>query len=97
MKQKLLLLLVAAAALFHLYGAGFSPFTAFVQRPVHFALMAVLGVLGLGVHQRVKEIASANAEETVKENSSENSARRWLFVATRGLLIAAVVFCCFYR
>ena len=38
-----------AAAAFHLYAAGVSPFTALVQRPVHLALMATLGFLGVGV------------------------------------------------
>ena len=37
------------AAAFHLYAAGISPFTALVQRPVHLALMATLGFLGVGV------------------------------------------------
>jgi TRAP-type uncharacterized transport system fused permease subunit len=37
------------AALFHLYAAGFSPFTALVQRPVHLIFMATLGFLGVGV------------------------------------------------
>lgn len=41
----------ACAALFHMYSAGFSPFTALVQRPVHLALMAVLGFLGVGVQK----------------------------------------------
>jgi TRAP transporter 4TM/12TM fusion protein len=49
MRQRLILATAAAAALFHLYAAGFSPFTALVQRPVHLALMAVLGFLGLGI------------------------------------------------
>ncbi|HIN78369.1 MAG TPA: C4-dicarboxylate ABC transporter permease, partial [Gemmatimonadetes bacterium] len=39
----------AVAATFHLYAAGFSPFTALIQRPVHLALMATLGFLGVGV------------------------------------------------
>ena len=39
----------ATAVLFHLYAAGFSPFTALIQRPVHLALMATLGFLGVGV------------------------------------------------
>ncbi len=34
---------------FHLFAAGIAPFTALVQRPIHLALMAVLGFLGLGV------------------------------------------------
>ncbi len=52
--QLALVLGVAALAVsFHLYGAGVSPFTALVQRPVHLALMASLGFLGLGVRGRV--------------------------------------------
>ena len=39
------------AAIFHLYAAGISPFTALIQRPVHLALMAALGFLGVGVQQ----------------------------------------------
>jgi TRAP transporter 4TM/12TM fusion protein len=42
----------AGAALFHMYAAGVSPFTALVQRPVHLALMATLGFLGVGVQRR---------------------------------------------
>lgn len=42
----------AGAALFHMYAAGFSPFTALVQRPVHLALMATLGFLGVGVQRK---------------------------------------------
>jgi TRAP transporter 4TM/12TM fusion protein len=44
-----ILLIAITAAAFHLYTAGVAPFTALVQRPVHLALMAVLGFLGLGV------------------------------------------------
>ncbi len=43
------LAVAAAAAVFHLYGAGFAPFTALVQRPVHLALMGTLAFLGVGV------------------------------------------------
>jgi len=43
----------AAAVVFHMYGAGVSPFTALVQRPVHLALMATLGFLGVGAQLRV--------------------------------------------
>jgi TRAP transporter 4TM/12TM fusion protein len=48
-RQRLIVMVAAAAALFHLYAAGVTPFTALVQRPVHLALMATLGFLGLGV------------------------------------------------
>ena len=37
------------AAVYRLYVAGVAPFTALIQRPVHLALMASLGFLGLGV------------------------------------------------
>jgi len=50
-----------AAALFHMYSAGVSPFTALVQRPVHLALMAVLGFLGVGV----QKVAAKTGEESV--------------------------------
>ncbi|MEJ2538419.1 MAG: TRAP transporter fused permease subunit [Gemmatimonadota bacterium] len=36
------------ATLFHLWAAGISPFTALVQRPVHLALMGLLGFWALG-------------------------------------------------
>jgi len=43
----LLLALAAAAAAFHMWSAGVAPFTALVQRPVHLALMAAIGLLSL--------------------------------------------------
>jgi len=48
----LVLLVAALAALFHMYGAGVSPFTALVQRPIHLALMAALAFMGVGVRSR---------------------------------------------
>ena len=48
-RGRAILAVAAAAALFHLYGAGFAPFTALVQRPVHIALMGTLAFLGVGV------------------------------------------------
>jgi len=47
--RPLILAIAAAAAGFHLYTAGVEPFTALVQRPIHLALMATLGFLGVGV------------------------------------------------
>lgn len=44
----------ALAAIFHMYAAGFSPFTALIQRPVHLGLMATLGFLGVGVQRRLR-------------------------------------------
>ncbi len=92
MKRHVILFLASCAALFHLYGAGFSPFTAFVQRPVHFAFMAVLGVLGLGMRRRVK------GEGGEGEEGGEQSWAGWHYVelVARGLLIVAAVGCCFY-
>jgi len=57
MRRTLIILAASTAALFHLYAAGVSPFTALVQRPVHLALMAVLGFLGVGVRtlQKARE------------------------------------------
>ena len=43
-----------AAALFHMYAAGIQPFTALIQRPVHLALMATLGFLGVGVQATLR-------------------------------------------
>jgi len=50
-----LLLLAVGAALFHLFSAGVSPFTALVQRPIHLAFMATLGFLGVGARVRKEE------------------------------------------
>ncbi len=50
--RRVILSIAVLAALFHLYAAGFSPFTALVQRPVHLGLMGVLGFLGLGATGR---------------------------------------------
>ena len=49
MRRRLILLVSLLAAAFHLYAAGYSPFTALVQRPLHLLFMAVLGFLGVGV------------------------------------------------
>ena len=53
-RRRAILFIAALAALFHLYGAGFSPFTALVQRPIHLALMGTLAFLGIGVRVRPK-------------------------------------------
>jgi TRAP transporter 4TM/12TM fusion protein len=44
-----------AAAGFHMYAAGVVPFTALIQRPVHLALMATLGFLGVGVQRKADQ------------------------------------------
>ncbi len=69
-------LLALAAALFHLYAAGVSPFTALVQRPVHLAFMAVLGFLGVGIrNSRGTPLRAAEAragDEGNGENGSDH-------------------------
>jgi TRAP transporter 4TM/12TM fusion protein len=51
MRRRLIITVAAGTALFHLFAAGYSPFTALVQRPVHLALMACLGFLGVGIRR----------------------------------------------
>lgn len=53
-------LVAATAAMFHLYSAGWVSFTALVQRPVHLALMATLGFLGLGIGRLAKGSAASS-------------------------------------
>ncbi len=48
---RVVLVVAALAALFHLYGAGVAPFTALVQRPIHLAFMAALAFMGVGVRK----------------------------------------------
>ncbi len=55
MRRNLITSIALGAALFHLWAAGVSPFTALVQRPVHLALMASLGFLGAGVRSAYRE------------------------------------------
>ncbi|MFQ5744122.1 MAG: TRAP transporter permease [Acidobacteriota bacterium] len=49
MRRNSIAAIAFVAAGFHLYAAGVTPFTALVQRPVHLALMATLGFLGVGL------------------------------------------------
>lgn len=50
--SSILVIVAALAAAFHMFGAGFSPFTALVQRPAHLAFMVVLGFLGTVLARR---------------------------------------------
>jgi len=71
----------AIAALFHLYAAGISPFTALIQRPVHLALMATLGFLGVGVQRKIQreksdrgtEASAPHSEEAEQEQAADGS------------------------
>lgn len=89
MHQRLILSVAAAAALFHMYAAGFSPFTALVQRPVHLAMMASLGFLGLGV-RRLRE----GAEEPSVEGERDWTAQvgRWIGFVLAGAAIASAIY-----
>jgi TRAP transporter 4TM/12TM fusion protein len=73
------------AALFHLYAAGLSPFTALIQRPVHLALMAVLGFLGVGAARLSEEETGAGT----REGASGPSLWSWLLAA---LTVAVCVY-----
>ncbi|MCI0434153.1 MAG: TRAP transporter fused permease subunit [Gemmatimonadetes bacterium] len=84
-RSRLILAIALAAAAFHLWAAGVSPYTALVQRPVHLLFMAVLGFLGVGV------VASRPREDDAAPAAAPSAARtradRWI----APLLIAAVV------
>ena len=94
----------ATAALFHLYAAGVSPFTALIQRPVHLALMAALGFLGVGVQRKVRKAeADRSAEDSTSlgEGSEQDESARspaegpritWL----NWLLVALMAGVCLY-
>lgn len=56
--RRAIVVVAAAAALFHLYAAGVHPFTALVQRPVHLAFMAALGFMGVGI----RSVSTATGE-----------------------------------
>jgi TRAP transporter 4TM/12TM fusion protein len=70
MRQRLIVAAAVTAALFHLYAAGVSPFTALIQRPVHLALMAILGFLGLGVRMAGR-IQEAGEEDPVSSAAAK--------------------------
>ena len=57
-KRQVILIVAAAASVFHMYAAGVAPFTALVQRPVHLALMAALGFLGVGVRAKRSAVSA---------------------------------------
>ena len=83
--------LALGAGLFHLYAAGISPFTAFVQRPVHFAFMAILGLLGLGVRRWGDQPAAGRDDDT-----AATTGHCWISATLVGLLVTATLISCFY-
>jgi len=79
--RRVVVALSFAAAAFHLYAAGVTPFTALVQRPVHLALMGTLGFLGVGLLQGREPPLSGRPR------------LRWPVTL---LLVAATLFSCAY-
>ena len=75
----------AAAVVFHMYGAGVSPFTALVQRPIHLALMATLGFLGVGAQLRVR----AAGEGEGRRRQALGAALGWVLA---GLTVVVCVY-----
>ena len=55
--RRVALAAAVGASLFHLYAAGVEPFTALVQRPVHLALMAIIGFLVITKHRHPQSIS----------------------------------------
>jgi len=91
MVRTILLLLAGGAALFHLFSAGVSPFTALVQRPVHFAFMATLGFLGVGAMKKASDRRQLpDADPPDLTPASDVRAKWWRGFVT-GFLIAAVL------
>jgi TRAP transporter 4TM/12TM fusion protein len=78
--------IACAAAAFHLWAAGISPFTALVQRPIHLLFMALLGFMGVGVvSSRPIEGVTATARHDRRAD-----------IALRAIFSAAALFACLY-
>jgi TRAP transporter 4TM/12TM fusion protein len=84
----------AIAAVFHLYAAGISPFTALIQRPVHLALMATLGFLGVGVQRRIRQHKADRGPEDPADSGEEPEEPRVNWI--NWLLAALMVAVCLY-
>ncbi len=67
------------AALFHLYAAGISPFTALVQRPVHLAFMGVLGFLAFRAPGSAAVAMAPDAGERVTRWHRAAVMASWVF------------------
>jgi len=78
------------AALFHMFAAGVSPFTALVQRPVHLALMGVVGFLLLGRARRPEAEAEAGAAAAPARGGTEGG--RWDAWVLAGVLVLACAY-----
>jgi TRAP transporter 4TM/12TM fusion protein len=82
--------LAVGAALFHLYAAGVSPFTALVQRPVHLALMSILGFVGIGVGTWRRRAAVEGSD------GAAVPPRKVVKYVVTAVLVGAVLFSCGY-
>jgi TRAP transporter 4TM/12TM fusion protein len=71
-----------AAALFHLFAAGVAPFTALVQRPVHLAIMAILGFLTLAARR-----VEPSEDGVPTDDGSKGSGPDWLAWTLAGLSV----------
>ncbi|MCJ7629822.1 MAG: TRAP transporter fused permease subunit, partial [Longimicrobiales bacterium] len=91
MARVLLLLVAGGAALFHLFSAGVSPFTALVQRPVHFAFMATLGFLGVGAMKGASEDGAFLDENLGEPFPASGPPKKWWEVLLTTALIVAVL------
>jgi TRAP transporter 4TM/12TM fusion protein len=92
-RRSLIYALAVGAALFHLYAAGISPFTALVQRPVHLALMAFLGFAGIGVQTwRSRGEGVESEDETARGWRVVNSVVAGVFIGGALLSCAYLVF-----
>lgn len=80
----------SAAGLFHMYAAGYEPFTALVQRPIHLALMSVLGFLGVGVQRKLRHEGVGSEGPTTGERVSQVTG--WVFAVLSVIACAYLVF-----
>ena len=80
----------SAAGLFHMYAAGYEPFTALVQRPIHLALMSVLGFLGVGVQRKLRHEGVGSEGPTIGERVSQVTG--WVFAVLSVIACAYLVF-----
>jgi TRAP transporter 4TM/12TM fusion protein len=78
--RRVALAAAVGASLFHLYAAGVEPFTALIQRPVHLALMAVIGFLVMGrrAPARTGEAEGSDGDAGQGKGSAAASWLSWL-------------------
>ena len=91
--RRVALAAAVGASLFHLYAAGVEPFTALIQRPVHLALMAVIGFLVMGRRgTAVRDTEGANSDAPHGARPEAPTGTSWL----SWVLAALTVLVCVY-